>query len=68
MVPMRLVYSAVASSLAITIKSQERRPVLALLAPGSTMLVTDAPILGENSASGFTVLSDGPPEEIAQNR
>jgi hypothetical protein len=28
----------------------------------STMLVTDAPILSENSAADFTVLSDGPPE------
>ncbi len=44
------------------------RAIHLLLAPGSTMFVTDAPILEENSASGFTVLSDGPPEEIAQNR
>lgn len=29
------------------------------------MFVTDAPILAKNSASGFTVLSDGPPEEVA---
>lgn len=33
-----------------------------MVGPGSTMLITDAPILAENTASGFTVLSDGPPE------
>jgi hypothetical protein len=33
----------------------------ACIAPGSTMLVTDAPILTENTATDFTVLSDGPP-------
>lgn len=37
------------------------RAVYLLLAPGSTMLLTDAPILSENTADGFTVLSDGPP-------
>jgi hypothetical protein len=43
------------------------RAVHLLLAPGSTMFVTDAPILAENTASGFTVLSDGPPAEAALN-
>lgn len=37
------------------------RAVYLMLAPGSTMLVTDAPILSESTADDFTVLSDGPP-------
>jgi L,D-transpeptidase catalytic domain len=37
------------------------RAVYLMLAPGSTMLLTDAPILSENTATDFTVLSDGPP-------
>ena len=36
------------------------RAVYLLLGPGSTMMITDAPILAENTASGFTILSDGP--------
>ena len=36
------------------------RAVYLLLGPGSTMLITDAPILAENTTSSFTVLSDGP--------
>lgn len=38
------------------------RAVYLLLAPGSTMLLTDAPVLTENTATDFTVLSDGPPD------
>ena len=38
------------------------RAIYLLLAPGATMLLTDAPILTENTATDFTVLSDGPPE------
>jgi hypothetical protein len=37
------------------------RAVYLLLGPGSTMLITDAPVLAENTTSSFTVLSDGPP-------
>ena len=37
------------------------RALYLLLGPGSTMLITDAPVLAENTTSGFTVLSDGPP-------
>lgn len=39
------------------------RAVYLLLAQGATMLLTDAPILTENTTTAdFTVLSDGPPE------
>jgi len=38
------------------------RAVYLMLAPGATILVTDAPILSENTAADFTVLSDGPPD------
>ena len=38
------------------------RAVYLMLAPGSTILVTDAPILSENTTTDFTVLSDGPPD------
>jgi hypothetical protein len=37
------------------------RAVYLLLGPGSTMLITDAPVLAENTASDMTILSDGPP-------
>jgi hypothetical protein len=36
-----------------------------LIQPGSTLFVTDAPILAENMQTGFTVPSDGAPEEPA---
>jgi hypothetical protein len=36
--------------------------VAQLLVPGTTLFVTDAPVLSENTASGFTVLSNGAPE------
>jgi hypothetical protein len=38
------------------------RAIYLLLAPGDTMMLTDAPILTENTATDFTVLSDGPPD------
>ncbi|HET9693130.1 MAG TPA: L,D-transpeptidase [Steroidobacteraceae bacterium] len=46
---------------AVTLPEGFSRAVYLLLGPGSTMLITDAPILTENTASGFTILSDGPP-------
>jgi lipoprotein-anchoring transpeptidase ErfK/SrfK len=39
------------------------RAVYLMLAPGSTMLLTDAAVLSENTAADFTVLSDGPPPD-----
>jgi hypothetical protein len=39
------------------------RAINALLAPGDTLFITDAPILAENTHSGMTVLSDGAPED-----
>ena len=39
------------------------RAVGLLVEPGSTLFVTDAPILAENMHPEFTVLSDGAPEE-----
>lgn len=51
-----------AAAARITMPEGFARAVYLLLAPGSTMLVTDAPVLAENQASDFTVLSDGPPE------
>jgi len=42
------------------------RAVRLLLAPGSTLFVTDAPILAENTHPDFTVLTNGA-EEVAAN-
>jgi hypothetical protein len=41
------------------------RAVYLLLGPGSTLLITDAPVLAENVASDLTILSDGPPPAAA---
>ncbi len=45
---------------AVVLPAGFSRAVYVLLGPGSTMMITDAPILAENTASGFTILSDGP--------
>jgi hypothetical protein len=39
------------------------RALETLVAPGTTLFVTDAPILAENTHSSFTVLADGAPED-----
>jgi hypothetical protein len=42
------------------------RAIYLLVGPGSTMVVTNAPILAENTTSSFTILSDGPPDGALQ--
>ncbi len=39
------------------------RAVSTMLAPGTTFFITDAPILAENTANDFTVLSNGAPDD-----
>jgi hypothetical protein len=46
---------------AVTLPDGFARAVYLLVGPGSTMLITDAPVLAENTTSAFTILSDGPP-------
>lgn len=43
------------------------RAVMSLLVPGTTLFVTDAPVLAENMHPDFTVLSDGPAPEVLNN-
>ena len=48
---------------AVSLPDGFARAVYLLLGPGSTMLITDAPVLAENMASDMTILSDGPAPE-----
>jgi len=50
----------------VSLPQRFARAVYPLLAPGTTMFVTDAPILAENTHSDFTVLSDGAPGGTSQ--
>ena len=42
------------------------RAVYLMLAPGASMMVTDAPVLAQNQASDFTVLSSDAPDGASQ--
>ncbi len=46
----------------VSMPSGFQRALYLLVEPGATMVVTDAPILAENTSTGFTILSDGPPD------
>jgi hypothetical protein len=46
----------------IVIPEQLRRAVVPLLVPGTTLMVTDAPILGETTGKEMKVLSSNPEE------
>jgi hypothetical protein len=43
----------------VSVPENFARAIFTLLAPGSTLFVTDAPILAEHSADDFTVLANG---------
>lgn len=47
----------------ISVPAGFMRGITTMLAPGTTFFVTDAPILAENTSSGFTVLSNGAPDD-----
>jgi hypothetical protein len=50
----------------VSMPSGFQRALYLLVATGSTMLVTDAPILAENTSKKYTILSDGPPDAAPQ--
>lgn len=46
----------------VQVASGFTRAIRPLLAPGTTLFVTDAPILAENTGAGLTVISNGAPD------